>query len=403
MGRIKTLGPGLLVTAAFIGPGTVTTATTAGASFGFALLWAVAFSTVATIILQEMSARLGIVTRMGLGEALRDSFRGPARAIVLGLVSGAIVFGNSAFQAGNIVGASIGLEAATGISVRTWAILIAVTVTVLLVTGTYRRLEAILIATVVLMSVGFIATALGVKPDLPEAAKGMWPSMPRESGVIILALIGTTVVPYNLFLHASSVRQKWPASIPTPEALSAARFDAVVSISLGGLLTACILITAASFFKRGAVVDSAGEMAAQLKPLMGAAGEYLFLGGLVAAGLSSAITAPLAAAYAACGAFNWPQEPSSWRFRAAWLVVLGVGAAFAIWGHKPVQMIRLAQALNGVLLPVIAGFLLYVMNRRSLLGSFANRAAMNLAGGIAILVTAALGAFLIAKALRPVG
>lgn len=399
MGRIKTLGPGLLVTAAFIGPGTVTTATTAGASFGFSLLWAVLFSTLATIVLQEMSARLGIVTRMGLGEALRESFRGSARLMVLGLVAAAIVFGNSAFQAGNIVGAAIGLEAATGIPPRTWAILIAATVAVLLVTGTYRRLEAILIGTVVLMSIGFIASAVNVKPDLAEAAAGLRPTIPHGSGLTILALIGTTVVPYNLFLHASSVRQKWSAELPTREALSAARLDAILSIALGGLLTACILATAASFFERGTIIESAGDMATQLKPVIGAAGEYLFLAGLTAAGLSSAITAPLAAAYASCGAFGWTQESHRGRFRAVWVFVLLVGTGFAIWGHRPVHMIRVAQAANGILLPAIAGFLLYVMNRRPLLGEFVNRTAMNAAGGIAILVTAALGAMLIAKAL----
>ena len=106
----KTLGPGLLVTAAFVGPGTVTTASVAGARFGYALLWALLFSVLATIVLQEMSARLGLVTRAGLGEALRSTFTKPwLRWSCVALVVGAIGFGNAAYEAGNITGAAAGL------------------------------------------------------------------------------------------------------------------------------------------------------------------------------------------------------------------------------------------------------------------------------------------------------
>ena len=104
-------GPGALVTAAFIGPGTITTCSLAGAQFGYALLWGLTFSVVATIILQEMSARLGIITRHGLGEALRTHFSTPASRIITAiLVVSAITIGNAAFQTGNILGASIGLQ-----------------------------------------------------------------------------------------------------------------------------------------------------------------------------------------------------------------------------------------------------------------------------------------------------
>ncbi len=120
--RRRAFGPGLLVTAAFIGPGTVTTASRAGAGFGFAVAWALVFAVVATIVLQEMSARLGLVTREGLGDALRTTFTNRAvRVLATSLVVAAIAFGNAAFQMGNITGAGLGLEALTGVSHRTWA------------------------------------------------------------------------------------------------------------------------------------------------------------------------------------------------------------------------------------------------------------------------------------------
>ena len=116
MKRLRNLGPGLLVTAAFIGPGTVTTASVAGASTGYALLWAIVFSIFATIVLQEMSARLGVVSREGLGEALRTTFDNPLikwGAVLL--VIAAIGVGNAAFETGNITGAALGLETLSGV------------------------------------------------------------------------------------------------------------------------------------------------------------------------------------------------------------------------------------------------------------------------------------------------
>ncbi|MGH7546464.1 MAG: divalent metal cation transporter, partial [Gemmatimonadota bacterium] len=104
------IGPGALVAAAFIGPGTVTTATLAGAAFGYELLWALAFSTIATIALQEMAARLGVVGRSGVGEALRRRLTGAARVFAVALVIGALVAGNAAYETGNLLGAGLGLE-----------------------------------------------------------------------------------------------------------------------------------------------------------------------------------------------------------------------------------------------------------------------------------------------------
>ena len=115
LARLRNIGPAAVVTAAFIGPGTVTTCTLAGAKFGYALLWGLLFSTLATVLLQEMSARLGIVGRKSLGEAIRESARsGAARLTAVVLVLSAIVIGNAAFQTGNILGGGMGLETITG-------------------------------------------------------------------------------------------------------------------------------------------------------------------------------------------------------------------------------------------------------------------------------------------------
>src|ERR671916_71552 len=394
--RLRNLGPGLLVTAAFIGPGTVTTASVAGASTGYALLWAIVFSIFATIVLQEMSARLGVVSREGLGEALRTTFDKPLikwGAVLL--VVAAIAFGNAAFETGNITGAALGLETLSGVSPQVWAIVVGIVAFVLLASGAYRVIERALVALVIVMSVVFIVTAIFViRPgDVGNILAGaVVPGIPPGGLITVAALIGTTVVPYNLFLHASSVQEKWPESVPTREALIESRSDTTISIVLGGIITVAILATgAAAFFGTGTEITDAGQMAEQLEPLLGAFAKYFFAIGILAAGVTSAITAPLAAAYATSGALGWERNLRGWRFRAVWVIVLVVGTVLAALGTDPVTAIVFAQAANGVLLPIVAVFLLFVMNRGDLLGEYRNGTVANILGGIVVLFAAFLG------------
>ena len=393
---LRSLGPGVLVTAAFIGPGTVTTATVAGARFGYALLWAVAFSVVATIVLQEMSARLGLIGRQGLGEALRTTFANRfLRGACILLVVAAIGFGNAAFQVGNITGAAIGLEALTAVPRAVWSLVVGAAAFALLALGAYKPIERAVMILVGIMSVVFVATMIVVRPQLSDVAGGFAvPTIPQGSLLTVMALIGTTVVPYNLFLHASAVQEKWPLN----GALKEARADTFVSIGLGGVVTLAILVTAATFFARGTTIDSAAMMAEQLEPLLGRAAKSFFAVGLIAAGLTSAVTAPLAAAYALAGALGWKRDLKDRRFRAVWGAILLIGVVGAVVGKSPVAAIIFAQAANGILLPLVAVFLLIVVNRRDLLGSHTNGIAANLMGGAVVLVAAGLGGFHILKA-----
>jgi manganese transport protein len=406
--RLRNLGPGLLVTAAFIGPGTVTTASVAGASTGYALLWAIVFSIFATIVLQEMSARLGVVSREGLGEALRTTFDKPLikwGAVLL--VVAAIAFGNAAFETGNITGAALGLETLSGVSPQVWAIVVGIVAFVLLASGAYRVIERALVALVIVMSVVFIVTAIFVlRPgDVGNILAGAFvPSIPPGALITVAALIGTTVVPYNLFLHASSVQEKWPESVPTREALIESRSDTTISIVLGGIITVAIVATgAAAFFGTGTEITDAGQMAEQLEPLLGPFAKYFFAIGILSAGVTSAITAPLAAAYATSGALGWERNLRGWRFRSVWAIVLVVGTVLAALGTNPVAAIVFAQAANGVLLPIIAVFLLFVMNRSDLLGEYRNGTVGNILGGIIVLFAAVLGVRTIYLALLTAG
>jgi manganese transport protein len=382
----------MLVTAAFIGPGTVATASVAGARFGYALLWALVFSVFATLVLQEMSARVGLVSGGGLGEALRATVTRPlARSAVSLLVVVAIGFGNAAFQMGNVTGAALGLEALTGVPRPAWALVIGAAAFGLLFTGVYRWIERSLLVLVALLSAVFLATAAIVQPSPLDVATGaLVPTLPPGSLLTVVALIGTTVVPYNLFLHASAVREKWSRDVPIEQALRRSRLDTVLSIALGGLVTLSIVVTASVFFERGTAVEDAAGMAGQLEPLLGAAAHHFFATGLLAAGLTSAVTAPLAAAYATSGVLGWSGDLRERRFRSVWGAVVLVGTALATLGLEPVPAIVLAQAANGLLLPGMAVFLLVVSNRRRLLGAHRNGPLANLLGAAVALVVTGL-------------
>jgi len=217
------------------------------------------------------------------------------------------------------------------------------------------------------------------------------PSLPPGSLLTVMALIGTTVVPYNLFLHASAVQEKWPPGVSKRQALHESRIDTGLSIGLGGLITLAIVSTSAAAFFGGDIAFSATSMSQQLEPLLGAGARYFFAAGLFAAGLSSAVTAPLAAAYAVCGVLGWPRDLRGRQFRMVWAAVLLCGTAFSAIGIKPLAAILFAQAANGFLLPFCAVFLLMIMNRRDLLGDYTNRPLANTLGVLVVLVTVALG------------
>jgi manganese transport protein len=398
--RAIRFGPGLLITAAFIGPGTVTTATLAGARFGYALLWALVFSVAATIVLQEMSARIGAVCRCGLGEAIRQSMRSRwARGASIVLVIAAIALGNAAYQMGNIQGAALGLGSLLPIPHRAWVLLVGGAAAALLATETYRAIQRVLVALVALMSIVFVVTATQVRPAWGELLHGaVVPTADGASLLTVTALIGTTVVPYNLFLHAAAVRDSLASDEPPESALRRVRWDAVMAISLGGLITGAIIVTAAAFFGRGEQFSTAGDMARHLEPVLGVAAKYFFALGLFAAGLTSAVTAPLAAAYATTGVLGIAGGLKNKYFRAVWVAIVIVGTTLAYFSLNPVQAIVFAQVANAVLLPIIAVLCLLMANRADLLGRYRNGWKANFAGAAVVLIATGLGAVQLLRA-----
>ena len=391
----KNIGPATLIAAAFIGPGTVTLCSIAGVNFGYNLLWAMLLSIVATIVLQEMAARLGVVTQKGLSEILREEIKNPFFKIVSAiLIISAIVIGNAAYEAGNISGGVLGLSTIIpeynfiigNYSINYLNLLIGAAAFILLYIGNYKILERSLIVLVILMSLSFVLTAVITKPDILSIFKGIFiPKFPENSLLTVIGLVGTTVVPYNLFLHASLVKEKWHSKNDLP----LVRKDTIIAVFVGGIVSMAIIISASA--SNLTSINNAIDLAKGLEPLYGGAAKYFLAIGLFAAGITSAITAPLAAAYVVKGIFGWKDGLKSKKFKAVWMFILFLGVLFSSLKIKPIEIIKFAQITNGTLLPIISGFLLWIMNKKNVLGKYSNNITQNIFGFIILVLTIFLG------------
>lgn len=392
-------GPAMLVTAAFIGPGTVTACASAGIGFGYALLWALVFATIATIILQNMAARVAIVTGKGLAEAILAGAVNPAlRWGIAALIFASLAIGNSAYQAGNISGTAAGLKllGVADVSPPLLALATGILAAILVAVGKPAWLEKLLIGLVLAMSLAFIGGLAVIRVDWGAAVTGLVPALPADSLFTAIALIGTTVVPYNLFLHAASVRGNFAADT---QGLASSNLDTAISVTLGGLLSMAIVIMGAATAKLTA--SGAGpldDIAMRLESLFGAPARIVFALGLIGAGFSSALTAPVATGYV-LGEMMASEDPTRRAriFKGTALAVVVIGTVFAVFAVNPIELILIAQSANGLLLPILAAFLLWVAARKASLGAFANGPLANLAGSAVVLVCAGLGLRLILR------
>ena len=387
----KNLGPGPLIAAAFIGPGTVTLCSLAGVKFGMSLLWTLLIAVLASIILQSMAVKIGIIGKKSITEDLKDEISNPViKYIIITLIFMTILIGNTAYEAGNISGAVMGLETLFGqikidfkdFSLNIHAIIIGLLAGALLWIGKYRIIERCLIGLVIIMSIAFLFTAIATRPSLLSVLSGLLSfKAPAGSLLTIIGLVGTTIVPYNLFLHAELVKEKWNDKGDLKFALK----DLIIALGLGGLISLSIVITASSI--NATDINTVGDLALGLESVFGTFSRQFLAIGLFAAGITSTITAPLAAAYVVCGCFGLSTNLQSNYFKFIWLSIILFGVFFSATGLKLITIIQFAQITNGILLPIMVGLLLWMMNKSSLLGNFKNNNLQNAIGFIIIVVS----------------
>lgn len=394
------MGPGIITGFAGNDAGGVATYTSAGARFGFALLWLLLIASVSLAIVQDMCARMGVVTGKGLSDLIRERFG--VRWTIVGML--ALFLAN----ASNVVAEYAGIAASLGlvgvppfVSVPVAGIV----VWALIVFASYRVVERALFALIL----AFLAYPLSIailRPDWSEVGKGFVPGVPAEPGALVmaLALVGTTVTPYMLFYLQASVVDKGIDR----ESFGSARLDVLMGATLSGVFAFFILVVAgAVLFPAGVQADTAEEAARALQPLAGNSAGLLFGVGLLGASLLGLTVMPLSTSYAICEAFGWESGISK-DFRDAPVfmglvtLLLVAGGALVLFFPREllIPLIVVSQAVNGLLLPVILVFIARLASDRSVMGQDANgRVRAVLAWGVAGLAGSLSIAFLAATAL----
>ena len=390
MKKIKiSIGPGFIITSAFIGPGTITLCTLSGIDFGYSLIWCIVFSIIATSYLQELSARIGVISRLGLGDIFKSSPNNLIKNVFFVFVFLSLFIGNSAYESGNISGTVMGIETFTGSGmvhilgneINVLSVLVALILISIIIYGSYNLFEKALVGLVFTMSITFIVTAILSKPDLREIFNGLIPRINEGNFIYVIGLIGTTVVPYNLFLHSYVAKKKWKSEKEYKSSI----IDTCFSIFIGGVISTAIIITSAG--ARGLIdgneVKNAIDIGRQLSPFLGDFSKYFISIGLLSAGMTSSITAPVATSYALSSIFNYKPEWKDKSFKLVSVVVIIIGSVSSSISYNPIYIIKLAQFINGLFLPIIGISLLWAVNQSTFLGKNVNTRSYN---GIGILI-----------------
>lgn len=348
-----------LIAAAFIGPGTVTTAAKAGSQGGWYYAPYVILAAVAGLLLMEMVARITLVSEQSLGQVL--GARGRWLAIIC---FGAVLLGCMAYQAGNLLGALSGVQLLAPIN-RLWVLLLGAAAFAVLWKGDTKIIARALSAIVVLMGLVFVVSAvLLLVGGTPLTGSG------AVASATVIGLVGTTIVPYNFFLAAG---------LSKGQSLGEMRLGLVGSFLVGGIITLSIVLVGSV----STSFTSFADLARTLDASLGGMSKAVLGFGLFAAGFSSAVTAPLAAALAGRELLGREKSEltntSPW-FRITWGGVLAVGLLVACLELDIISVIIAAQIANGLLLPFIAAIVLVLANDRALLGERVNTWWQNVAG-----------------------
>lgn len=388
--KVRRGGPAAIITSAFIGPGTVIVSTKVGVSFGYSLVWAVVFAIISLMVLMEMASRIAIVSKKDLIESSIDVIpnNNVWKRFIQVLMLLAVITVCFAFQTGNLTGGSLGLAQILGISNKIIVILMALISLLISVIGSSKLLEFVMKMFVGFMGFVFVITLIFVRAPLGEVAKGLVPIIPKGGYVLTLALIGTTLIGINLILHSITSKEKWSKV----EQLSDSKWDIVINILIGGLITFSIVVISATVLRGQELKGNPALIFTQsLEPVLGSYASLLGNLGLFATGLSSAIAIPFTLKNITSRVFEFEKGSEDTRAKIIGVVVILFGTALALIGRNPQEIIILAQATSGFFLPLITILILIVTNNKRLLGNYVNNIYQNIVGVLVVILTFALG------------
>ncbi|MRG47185.1 Mn(2+) uptake NRAMP transporter MntH [Chitinophaga sp. SYP-B3965] len=371
-------GPAYLVSVGYMDPGNWATDLAGGSKFGYTLLWVLVMSNLMALLLQSLSARLGIVRGRDLAQANRETYPAPVNFVLYILAEIAI----AATDLAEVLGMAIGIQLLTGMPLM-WGVSLTVLDTfLLLLLQRYgiRKMEAFIIALVAIVGTSFLIQLLLAKPDMAEVVTGFVPSLPDETALYIaIGIIGATVMPHNLYLHSALVqtRKIKKTEEGIKQAIRINFWDTTIALNLAFFVNAAILILAASvFFKAGHTeIADLHEAHRMLEPLLGGKlAPILFAVALIAAGQSSTVTGTLAGQIVMEGYLRLRINP--WLRRLITRLVAIVPALIVIWVSGEEKIGHLL-VFSQVLLSLQLGFavipLIHFVSDKQTMGQFAIR------------------------------
>ena len=398
---LAVVGPGIITANVDNDAGGITTYSVAGAHYGYSLLWMLGLVALALIIIQEMSARLGIVTGKGLADLIRESFGVRATAVVIGIV----VIANLANTVSEFAGVAASMEI-FGVSKYISVPLAALGVWLLIVKGNYKFVERIfLVASAIYFA--YVLSGVMANPPWGIVLQAVHtPTFHFEVGyvTIFVTVIGTTIAPWMQFYQQASIVDK---GLKVGE-LGYERIDVIVGSAFAVLVAAFITIAcAATLFANGVRIDTAKDAALALKPLAGEYAATLFALGLLNASVFSAAILPLSTAYVVCEAFGWEMGVSrdlkdAPVFFGVYTMLIVLGAGIILFPLKSlVETMLASQTLNGVLLPIILIAMLRLINDKRLMGKYVNGRVFNIVAWAMVIALIALTAILVITSVWP--
>ncbi|MBF0316655.1 MAG: Nramp family divalent metal transporter [Nitrospirae bacterium] len=393
---LSIVGPGVITANVDNDAGGITTYSLAGAHFGYSLLWSLLPITIALIVVQEMSSRMGVVTGKGLAELIRENY-GVKTTFWLMLALSVTNIGNTAAEFAGWAASNELFGLNKYISVPLGALL----VWLLVVKGTYQIVEKVFLAVCVVYLV-YIPAAFMAKPQWSQVATEMFrPSFRFDTAyiVMLIGMIGTTIAPWMQFYLQSSIVEKGIKK----ETYWASRIDVVFGCFMVDIIALFIIVACgATLFKAGAHVDTAKDVAVALEPMAGRYASILFGIGLANASLFSASILPLATAYSICEGMGFEAGVNkSFRdapiFMTLYTVFIVIGAMIVMLPGIPlIAVMWMSQVVNGVLLPFVLVFMLLLINKKDLMGDYVNRKTFNwIAWGTTIIMVALTLLFLV--------
>jgi len=392
---LRYLGPGFVVTIGFIDPGNWATNIAGGSQFGYQLLWVVSLSTLMLIFLQHLAAKLGIVT----GRSLAANVRMHLPRWLVWLLGLTIALACVATALAEYLGAALGFYLLFGLPVWIGAPLTLVLVYGAILGQQYHRLERMILVFLAVIAGCYIIELFIVKPDWVAAAPH-WviPSVSAASILVALGMLGAIVMPHNLYLHSNVIQSRdWDVEPAQRSRLMHYELaDTTLSMGMGWLVnSAMIIVAAAVFFTAGVKVTSIEQASQTLQPLVGSAAQLIFGIALLAAGLSSSVTASLAEANIVTGYLGRPEDPRTRTYKLG-LVVLTLPAMIIIAvGVNAYQALIVSQVVLSLQLPFTIIPLLWLMRSRTVMGRDRSGTISTAVGVLVAALIIGLNAFLL--------